>query len=182
MAKTNTPKPRPVSPETKPAPVGAKTTGETCTVACKLPHGLLIRGFKKATRQVPMAGGGTREETYFRPDGSQVEIMGTAKLLGAESRTRVSGGYALTANVDRELMERWIETNKDMPAVRNGLVMIFGKASEAAQEALSNADTRSGLEPLNPKNDPRRPKSQSKGVGSVTIADEQPQQFEDEMA
>lgn len=176
MAKKPT-APGPVPQEAKPAK-GASKTGETVTVACKMPHGIVIRGFRRSTRSVPVLGGGMRDETYFQPDGREVTILGNARPIGGDYRTRVVAGYALTQGVPKDLWDQWREANAAMPAVTNGLILAFPTTNEAAAEARKNVKVRSGLEPLDPNGDPRRPRPLNARVGAVTTNDEAKHEFE----
>jgi len=170
-------KPGPVPQEATPAR-GASRTGETVTVACKMPHGIVIRGFRSAMRSVPVMGGGVRDEKYFEPDGREVTILGNARPVGGEFRTRVVMGFALTQGVPKDLWEEWLASNKSMPAVRNGLIFALGSTSEVAEEARNRGKLRSNLEPLNPNGDPRRPRPLNARVGNVTTNDEASHDFE----
>lgn len=171
MSKTVKPS-RTVPPEAKKAG-GAKTTGETVTVACKMPNGIEIRGMVEATRSVPLHGGGMRDEKYFKHDGRVVKIYGPAKPFGQEARTRVVGGYALTDGVDAELFAQWIRDNKELPAVQEGMIFAMSNIEDAAQESRGNARLKSGLEPLNPNGDHRQPQPMETGIGEVTVSDTQ---------
>lgn len=171
-------KPRAVPPEITPAR-GAPRTGETVTVACKLPNGIVLHREVKKTRPVVVLGGGTRDEAYFeRVAGSEVVIFGNARPVGGEHRTRVVAGYALTQGVPKDLWDEWCESKKDLPALKNGLIFAYPSIGEAADAARDNRKVRSGLEPLDPKGDPRRPRPLNNRVGEVTMNDEVKHDFE----
>ncbi|HEY6030503.1 MAG TPA: hypothetical protein VIU44_08070 [Gaiellaceae bacterium] len=181
MAKTSeAKKPGPVPQEARTAARGAASTGETVTVACKFPPGILIRGFRKKTRTVQVLGGGQRDESFFEPDGREVMIYGNARPHGGEYRTRVVAGFALTQNVPKDLWDDWRAANKDLPAVKNGLIFAYGSTALAADAAKApdNRKLRSGLEPLDPKGDPRRPRPLNNRVGEITTRDDVTHEFE----
>lgn len=169
-----------VTQDVNAAPVGASRSGETVTVACKLPNGFVIRGMKKATRSIGVQGGGLRDEIYFKADGRRVTVFGTARAKGADFRTRVVGGYALTTGVPKDLFDEWLKTNEDSDMVRNGLVCAFKGVNDAASFGRENAEIKSGLEPLNPLGDKRQVRSMKIGLSDVTIADEQKIEPQDE--
>lgn len=148
-----------VGVDVKAAPVGASRTGATVTVGCKLPWGLVLRGMRKATRQVAVLGGGMREETYFQPDGREVLVYGNARAIGEDPKTRIVFGVAMTNGIPKDLWDQWLKDNQDLPAVQNGLVFACPTVEDVASEARSNRAQRSGLEPLLVDKDPRRPQS-----------------------
>lgn len=175
MAKNskNAAAPAAVPPSARPA-IGATKTGSTVTVACKMPHGLIIHRERKIKVRVPVLGGGMQEETrYERIVGSEVQIFGTARAIGAAPRTRIVNGYALTTNVPRETWAEWSESHKDMPAIQNGLLYATESVEDAAAEAREpeNAKIKSGLEPLDPKGD-KRARSTDPRVSQVQTNDE----------
>lgn len=96
----------------------------TCTVGCKHPHGLIL-------------------ELGDGDDKKSVEIVGANSAL-------VIGGYGLTENVDRSFMDAWLIAFKANPLVKNGLVFIQEKTSNATAQAKDQAKIKSGLEPIEP--------------------------------
>lgn len=177
MAKQQT-QARTVPQQAKPTP-GAQKTGETVTIACKLPHGIVIHREVKRMRPVAVLGGGTRDEAYFeRVHGSEITIFGNARAVGKSFRTRVVGGFALTQGVPKDLWEAWLESHRDMPAVRNGLIKALPNVGQAAEYSRENAKIKSGLEPLNPDGDERRPRSLRSEIGEITENDQAKHDFE----
>ncbi len=167
-------------PESRPAR-GASKTGETVTVACKMPHGLVIHDEVRKTRAVLVVGGGTRDEVFYeRIVGSEVEIFGNARPRDGQYRTRVVGGFALTQGVPKDLWDRWRESHKDLPALKNGLLFAYNTTALAADAARApeNRKLRSGLEPLDPKGDPRAPRPLNARVGNITTRDDVSHDFE----
>lgn len=148
-----------VKADVQTAPVGASKTGATVTIGCKLPWGLVLRGMRKATRSVPVLGGGMREETYFQPDGREVLIYGNARAIGEDPKTRIVFGVAMTSGVPKDLWDQWVKDNADMPAVVNGLIFACPTVEDVASEARASRAVLSGLEPLRVDKDPRRPQS-----------------------
>lgn len=177
MAKAATQRPGAVPPEAKPAR-GSSNTGDTVTVACKMPHGVVIRGFTKSQRSVPVLGGGVRDEFFYEPDGREVTILGNARPVGGDFKTRVVAGYALTQGVPKDLWDQWRESNKNLPAVRNGLIFAYPTTAMAAEGAKENRKILSGLEPLNPNGDPRRPRPLNGRIGQITTRDDVTHEFE----
>lgn len=138
----------------------------TVTIACKLPHGLLLRNFKMEETQEPVMGGGFRSVKVARQVGDTVRINGNAHPQDkAPIQTIVQGtGYALTPGVDKEFWDAWLVANKDHMAVRNGLIFAHEKEASAVAEAREKKSVRSGLERLDPDKLPR-------GIEKVKTAD-----------
>lgn len=162
--------PGPVSPvdvEVNVAP-DANRSGETVTVACKMPHGLILRGFRKTTVQVPVLGGGFRDAMEYEPDGRRVTIFGNAAPQNGAPRTRVVCGFALTDGVDKDMWDEWLKANQDLPAVKNGLVFAYSALAEAADAAKERGENlKSGFERIDPTGDPRTPRRQNAHVGGI---------------
>lgn len=137
-----------------------KTTGEvgskeTVTVACKLPHGIVMRvqRIEKTIEQSPM---GPRETTIYRPDQTQGQyiIRGYIPKYDPDSPPPISMGsrFAYTDGIPKEIWDRWLEQNADADMVKNGLIFAFSTRTEAkAEGARREPHTTSGLEPMNPK-------------------------------
>lgn len=122
----------------------------TVTVACKLPHGLVLRNFEMITRSEPVMGGGTREVQFAEQRGEPVVIKGYATKWGEAPTIQISGGYALTKGVDAEFFDAWLEQNQDHDAVKSGLIFAAERVDYAADKAKERKDLRNGLEPIDP--------------------------------
>jgi hypothetical protein len=167
------------------APLGTHVnprSGEKVTVACKLPHGLILRVFNKTTRREAILGGGTREFEVFEPDPNiAIRIHGNVAPFGkAVPGLHEASGYALTHNVPKDIWDRWLEANADSDIVRQKLVFAAPTRDAAESMATDAKDVRSGLEPMNPERkqlpngrsapvDPRWPRSTR--VGDITQMD-----------
>lgn len=151
-----------------------QTSGGKVTVACKMPHGLILRAFEEYDDLIPVLGhGGTVrvEKRYREIPGKRVMIYGTAVVFGQQPKTRIVGGYALTEGVDKNFWDAWLAANKDLDLIKNRLVFAYDTTERAADAAKEHRSTTSGLEPLKPDNDPRRPKSPHRNVKDVQTAD-----------
>jgi hypothetical protein len=126
----------------------------TCTVACRLPHGLILRVFDMVTRQEPMMGGGYREVPFANPHAERVIINGYAAPFGQSPAAPMASGYALTHGVDAEFFARWMKENEHSDLVRNKLIFAFAKDADVVSAAKENEKRRNGLEPLDPDNPP----------------------------
>lgn len=133
---------------------------ETITVACKHPHGLILRLFQMVERADPLPGGGTKTVKRAEPLPEVVVIKGYAKKYDpALPPAATDSRFALTEGVDKEFFETWLSQNKDHHMVVNKLIWSYANAKgEGANDARSLkakarelADVKCGLEPIDPK-------------------------------
>lgn len=127
------------------------TTGPTVTVACKLPGGLLVQLCEMEEVAEQVMGGGSRMVRRARRVGPLVKLNGFANPVNDKPKTLTYGGYGLTYGVPKDLFEEWLAQNADLDAVRTGLVFAFDEPDDAKEAAVERKETRSGLEPLDPK-------------------------------
>lgn len=117
------------------------STGDTCTVACNLPNGLLL----------------THGKIRYNEDGTpKADVHGRVimenpvqvRLYGGRHISAV-GGYGLTHDVDAEWFEDYMNTvGKDTKLVQVKGLFSMPTADYAAGLARERSDLRSGLEPL----------------------------------
>jgi hypothetical protein len=127
----------------------------TVTVACKLPNGLILRGFRMDSVYESVMGGGQREVKIAHEVGEPVYINGNAHLQNEAPNCEISNGAALTHGVDKDFWDLWLSQNKDHLAVKNGLIFAHEKPVNATAEAREKAGVKSGLERLDPSNLPK---------------------------
>ncbi|MGY0790954.1 hypothetical protein ACW7BJ_16430 [Azospirillum argentinense] len=142
------------------------TTGETVTVACKLPHGLRLRTFTMAETSEPVMGGGFRKVEVARPDPMTFVIHGAAVPKGVSAEHAIRGGYAITPGVPKDFWDKWLAQNADSDLVRSGLIFAHERSHYAEDEAKERRDVRSGLEPIDPSNPQARVRGVEKGVAA----------------
>lgn len=129
---------------------------ETVTVACGLPHGLLLRVFAPVKVNHALPGGGSREVDEFRDVGAEpVHIKGWSHPQDKAPAIQLVNGFALTPNVDKAFFEKWMSQNKDHHVVKSGLIFAQSKGTEAAAEAKDKKTLKSGLERLDPDKLPK---------------------------
>jgi hypothetical protein len=151
------------------APSAPATTGDTVTVASKLPYDLIIRGFVLRDEREQMANGSYHEYKIWRPSGETHRINGTGgRPMERPPAAEMAAGFALTHGVPADLMDRWMRDNAGMEAVVNGLIFVTKKRHDATDEAFRRRDLRTGLEPIDP-NDPGR-STGVMGVEALTAA------------
>jgi hypothetical protein len=153
------------------------TGTETVTVALKHPTGLVLECFREEAGSEPVLGGGMRKVAVWRSTGQQYVVHGTRVPAGATPNYPIVAGYALTHGVPKEVWETWLKQHKDSPVVLNHLIRAYASGEDAAAFAKDHEATRSGLEPLLRRSDPRVDKKRNrdgKFVDAVVVADEQP--------
>lgn len=102
----------------------------TVTVACKLPHGLILE--------------------VTKPDGSTV-----TKLVNGALHKDAADGYGIT-EVDKELWDAWFAAKKDwFPAIKNKHIFAAAKVADAKAAAADDQSGKTGLEALNPESLPK---------------------------
>lgn len=123
-----------------------KTIG-TVVVACKLPHGIVIRDHV-ATTALENTPAGARSITVFRPVGPKIRIKGPTVPTEFIRMVEVVGGYALSYGIPADVFERWMEWSKDSTMVRNNMIFGHEKRERVIDWAKEHASQKSGLEPL----------------------------------
>jgi hypothetical protein len=135
-----------------PAPGPRSDAGAKVVVACKLPSGIVIRGYTQQKEQEAVLGGGTREFDVWRWNGKEQRINGYARPHGSAPQCTIIGDFALTYDVDKDLFDAWYEANRDTPMVRQGLIFAFERAESAMSEAKNRRKLISGFEQIDPEN------------------------------
>lgn len=141
-------------PEFKPV-----RSGETVTVACKIPNGFKMEFYREVERTVEIKGGHDRIRQYVK-DGAVAPIFlnGPAAPFGQMPRGRVIGKAAFTRGVPKALWDRWVKENSNLDAVVNR--QIFAHATEShligiAKEEIANQSLQG---PMVQGDDPRNPR------------------------
>lgn len=154
--------------------VRTESRSSTVTVACKIPHGIIMQ-LCKETKVVEDTQAGPRERTRFDRVGERVFIRGNSYPVspapGFPERGPQAGGFALTYDVDAEFWAEWLKQNSRSPMVKNGLIFATPTTERTTAQALEHKTLRSGLEPLSMEGDPRVPRPSNAAVGAITKAD-----------
>lgn len=126
----------------------------TVTVACKLPHGLLLQLQKPVEVAEPTQSNPERKVTRYERFGKVVRISGCAIPMDRPSSKELRGGYALTRDVDADFFSKWLEQNKEHPAVEGGFIFASEQPAAIDKYVDRYADKLTGLEPADPQNLP----------------------------
>lgn len=125
------------------------TTGDTLTVANKLPHNLALRLHRFEEQNEITPGGTTRSVKVAIPvDHPDVVIKGNAFHENLGPRQQIVGGYALTHGVPADVFHEWLAQNRDSEVVRKNLVFAADRSSYAEGKAKEHASLRTGFERL----------------------------------
>lgn len=151
--------------------LAAVPTSGKVTVGCKLPNGLKMRTFRFIEIPEPVQGGGMRFVKQAQATGEEVKLAGFAVPFGKRPKFDIIGDFALTKNVDAKFFRTWLEQNKDLDLVKNGLIFCHKDHHSAQDHAEEHAELMSGLEPLVPDTDVRIPKARNKNLEDVKTAD-----------
>ncbi len=130
-------------------------SGETFTVGCKLPNGLILRLFEMKESAEPMMGGGYRTIRKAEPLPEEIFINGNSHPQNRGPNCQMAAGAALTIGVKKEFWERWLEANKDAMYVRNGLIFAYERTEDAIAYAEEHVGVVSNLERLDPEKLPK---------------------------
>lgn len=155
-------------------------TGDTVTVGCKTPNGLVLTLQTMQEVRYPVMGGGFTVEKQWRPDPNlkSYTIYGNRTPHGEQPRCLIVAGFAMTPGIPADFMAKWLEQNRNLEIVTAGLIMVHANTDRARGDAMEKKDLRSGLEPIRPGHDPRIPKRKArdgKMVDAIETGDEQPQ-------
>lgn len=134
---------------------------ETVTVACKLPHGLILRVFDWDDVQEPLPGGGTKAVKQAKPRTNTITIAGYLEKYDPELPPAArTSAFKLTPGVDKEFFETWLRQNADHDAVKNKLIFATKRGDKG--QIREREKQLCGLEPIIRHNLPKGIKPFSK--------------------
>jgi len=125
---------------------------QTVTVACRLPHGLMIEVVDPSVFQKDKDG---NTIVVQRPieEGARIRVNGNARPVGVplpDDAPQVVSGFALTPGVPADLWDAWLDQNKAAPFVKAGLIFAHAKSGDTVAQAREGKKLRSGFEGLDP--------------------------------
>lgn len=155
----------------KPSSAGAKVT-----IACKLGVGYYDLQLSRLEEKWENTQTGPRKIMEARRIGPTVRIRGTAyprgtPPLGFPDKPTIVDDAALTPDIDAEFWYAWREANKLNPLVLNNMIFAHEQRDFVIGQAKELKGINSGLEPINPKSDPRAPRTTRGDVDNVTTED-----------
>ena len=123
-------------------------------VACKWPHGLILRVYKQSERLVEIKGG-MAKTVDSEPDGDPVEIRGYLSPSKKVAMPARAPHYELTYGVPAAFMKRWLEQFADSDLIKNGIIGVAGSRDDIEAWIRENEKRPNGREPLDPDNLPK---------------------------
>jgi hypothetical protein len=124
-------------------------SNKTVTVACKLPHGIVIRDFEERSEYEPVFGQAERRKvSVYRPVGPKIRIKGPSVPSLFIRYVEVIGGYAITEGIPADVYERWENWNMEAPFFANDLIFAHEDGARARAWAKDHETIKSGMEPL----------------------------------
>lgn len=140
-------------------------TGETVTVACKIPNGIYIQLWDMVdVLEMGPLGARAVSKARRRPGFAPIRLNGPSVPHNMSARYTIAGGFALTEGVPRGAFDEWLSQNADADFVRNGLVFCAPRAADAMDMAREKESVRSGMEPIDPDAPPREMQTQNRHV------------------
>jgi hypothetical protein len=124
---------------------------EMVIVGCRLPHGLVLQHQEKRMEQEPGIGGTNKKVERWYKIGPAVTLKGWAHHVDKGPHTLIVNGFAIT-RVNAEFMAKWMEQNREHPAVASGNLIVMGTVDDAKRETAGREKERVGFEPHDPKN------------------------------
>ncbi|MBZ9683216.1 hypothetical protein LB531_21395 [Mesorhizobium sp. CO1-1-2] len=130
----------------------------TVTVACKLPHGLILRLHTMEDMNEPTAGGGFRKVKRAQVVGEPIVLKGYNRRYNRgtdQAPAAIASSYALTRGVDAEFFKKWLAQNQDLDAVKNNLIWAHAETDMVEGFIAEHEKQKSGFEPIDPNNLPK---------------------------
>ena len=126
------------------------TTGETLTVGCKLPNGIMLQLYELRDVEIERPDGTVRPIKKAFASSEAIKLNGCAKFRGGGKETLhdIRNGAGLTFGVPADLFRQWIRENADAEYIKRGLVFAH-KSNDIQAQSKDHVSLRSGLEPLN---------------------------------
>lgn len=124
-------------------------SGDTVTVACKLPFGLILRVYQMIDAREPRLDGGVNTIKRAQQIGDDVVVKGYSSVWQPGDPS-VEAHYVLTHGIPAAVWERWLSANSDADIVKNRLIFASAASDRAHDESREHERTRCGLEPIEP--------------------------------
>lgn len=171
----------------------ANKSKRTVTVACKIPHGMVLQ-LQRPSERMEDTRDGPKPRTYWVKCGEIYRVRGPAYPVGTIPkgfrRAPINeGGYALTPGIPADFWNQWVEQNAKADFVvapdgaEHGMIFAYPDMEDAASAAREQEKLLSGLEPISTDEDsrgklvdPRLPRPENAGLGRLAHEPHQQQQ------
>lgn len=150
---------------------------EKVIIACKVPLPWIDLQLCEPRDTVEQGKYGSKTVTVYERSGDIVRIRGTAYPAaqapeGFPDRPEKMFGFAINRNISKAFWDEFARQYKDWPPVKNGFIFAFKKIEDIKAKASETRSILSGLEPMNPKGDPRNPKPLMGAITPLTVEEE----------
>ena len=126
------------------------------TVACKLPHGLILQLCKEVEKAEAQRDGTHKLIKEWARLPEKVKINGyLAKYRVDLPPAAQDSSYALTHGVDKDFWDQWLAQNRELDMVKAKLIFASDKQDTVKKATEDYAGTKCGLEPVDPSKLPR---------------------------
>lgn len=153
-----------VSPEPVGRPSEPAKNGATMIVACRIPHGLVLRTFdivedaeitRNGVEKIRKAVQRQQPEATFTVRGPGRGSSALTGLTRDQIESLHPGGYAVTQGCPAQVWQDWMTDNRLSPYVTRGDIFAeptMERVRNRAFEYAKEPDALTGLEPLDPEN------------------------------
>ena len=157
-------------------PTVAQTRTRQYIVACKLGVRLFRIQHTEMVEKFEQNMQGGRMVKEGRPSGPAIELRGTSYPRGTVPDgygppPLIVDGAALNFGIDADWFDEWLRQHEKDPIVVNKLIFCHEKQDHVEGMARESREIKSGLDPVNPKSDPRMPRSNRGEIDDVTKDD-----------
>lgn len=130
-------------------------SGDTVSVACKVPMGMILRVHKKVMMPQKTTDGLVRDVPEYHQFGKEYMVYGPSHPQNMGPHCTIIGDYAITPGIPREHWELWSQQHRGDMMVINRMIFAYS-SNKIAGAAKEHAELKSGLERLDssrlPKN------------------------------
>ena len=132
-----------------------EASGDTVSVACKVPMGMILRVHKRVMMPHKTTEGMIRDVPEYHQVGKEYMVYGPSHPQNAGPHCTIIGDYAITPGIPREHWELWSQQHRGDMMVINRMIFAYS-SNKIAGAAKEHAELKSGLERLDssrlPKN------------------------------
>lgn len=143
----------------------------TVFVACKMPRGLYLQthSFMEMDQRV-MAGGIEKRRVAVR-NPEKFRIKPAVLQFGLIPNFPIVNGFSITRDVPSAMWRQWVEENKNLELLQQGLIAGFDTEADAVAYANEFGKLRTGLEPIDPAGDPRIEQVNNPNLHDIEVDD-----------
>ena len=132
-----------------------EASGDTMSVACKVPMGLILRVHRKVMMPHKTTEGMIRDVPEYHQFGKEYMVYGPSHPQNAGPHCTIIGDYAITHGIPTEVWNLWSQQHRGDMMVINRMIFAYS-SNKIAGAAKEHAELKSGLERLDssrlPKN------------------------------